>query len=426
MAIDDSARSKETTGAWIVHHGHKVAADMSGAAEFPALDTTAKAASLLSQLAASDEITIPQERAKALAKAAKLNPRTELPSLVDILKVRRLIDVSAGGDIVVLGLSTRGALQHTADIFAAENPTVEEQAAIGLAEISSSSPLLKKQVEEYIGDTYKMPGQRTADFLRRAEGIGFVDAEGRDADKLYFNGNLFRRGAVNKIKRVLDSLSSADQLRTSELNALLAAKGCVTVVKAAEVLGPALFDKLKAAGMYDVSVISNQAGDATFVTKPDAFHKFSDPLVDDAFDLAKALVAALTYGMTLSAPGRGRISMIGALLRKLIRGHEVGPATAIGEDYKVLEYRGVIQVTPERGMFKMRLLKKDIGEMALQVLTTGDATPASVLDKPLPGSMTAYSGPERSRTRFRQDQSEPSRRHTQDVLNALRTEGGIQ
>lgn len=425
MATNEESRKKETTGAWIVYHGQKVASDMNGPSEFAALDTAAKAASLLSQLAASEETTIPPERVKALAKAVKLNPRTELPSLLDILKGRRLIEVSMAGEVAVLGLSTRASLQHTSDIFLAENPSLEEQASIALAEQSSQAPLLRKEAEEFIGDTCRLPGNRTVDFLRRAENIGFIDAEGRGSDTLYFNGNLFRRAGVAKTKQVLSSLSGADTAKVSELNSILGAQGCVSVTKVTDVLGGPLFDKLKAAGMYDISVISNHEGDATFVTKPDAFHKFSDPLVDDAFDLAKALVAALTYGMTLSSAGRGRIFMIGALLRKLNRGEEVGPATAIGEDYKVLEYRSVIRVTRYRGMYKMKLLKKDVGEMALQVLTTGDITPGSVLDRPMPGSMTAYTGPENSRARFRRDQSEPSRRHTQDVLHALRTEGGV-
>ena len=41
---------KQTTGAWVVHHGRKVAADMRGAAEFSAIDLAAKSAGLLSRL----------------------------------------------------------------------------------------------------------------------------------------------------------------------------------------------------------------------------------------------------------------------------------------------------------------------------------------------------------------------------------------
>jgi hypothetical protein len=41
---------KETTGAWIVHHGRKIVLDVGAASEFPVLDETAKAAELLIRL----------------------------------------------------------------------------------------------------------------------------------------------------------------------------------------------------------------------------------------------------------------------------------------------------------------------------------------------------------------------------------------
>jgi hypothetical protein len=62
--------------------------------------------------------------------------------------------------------------------------------------------------------------------------------------------------------------------------------------------------------------------------------------------------------MTQSSPSRGRIAMIAVLLRRLIAGGQVGPATAIGEDYRVLETKGVIRVSKAQPYgFMMRLLK---------------------------------------------------------------------
>jgi hypothetical protein len=49
----------------------------------------------------------------------------------------------------------------------------------------------------------------------------------------------------------------------------------------------------------------------------------------------------------------------------LIGGRTVGPATAIGADYHVLEQSRVIQLFPAKnGMFNMKLLKKEVGELA--------------------------------------------------------------
>lgn len=261
--------------------------------------------------------------------------------------------------------------------------------------------------------------------MGRSETVGFVDAEGAGADRLYFNGNLFKRDGLIKTKKVLDSLLPNEVRLVTELDEKLGKQGCLALVEVERILSAPLLSKLRAAGMYDVNFVSNPAGEVGFVTRPSAFHKFNDPVTDDAFDLAKALVAALTYGITQSSSARGRIDMIDALLRKLIAGYPVGPATAIGEDYRVLETKGVIRVMKAKPYgFTMRLLKKDVGEMALNVLITGETAPGAALERPMPGSLSGYEGPEASRWRFRQKEQQPaSRRHTQDVLEALRTTG---
>lgn len=413
-------------GAWVVHHGQKTASTISGPAEFPALDAAGKAASLLSQLAATEQITVAKPKVDALAKAAGLNPKIEVPVLLNLLAKRRVIEISTSGDIAVLGVTSRATVQHAAEIFEDQEPTPEERASIVLAELTSEAPVPHAKTKEFVSDEFKLTGSRVQDLLERSETVGFVDAEGRDADKLYFNGNLFRRENLSKITRVLGSLSTAEQAKASELDNRLGRCGCLAVDEAERVLGTPLFEKLKAAGMYDVNHVANPSGEFGFVTRPAAFHKFNDPLVDDAFDLAKALVSALAYGMTQSPSGRGRIQMIDLLLRKLISGGSVGPATAIGEDYRVLETKGVIRVTRAQPYgFTMRLLKKDIGQMALKVLTTGETASTNTVDRPLPGRMTGYSGPEKTRSDFRRKQAAPSKRMTQDVLEALRTEGSF-
>ena len=419
--------SKEVKGAWVVHHGRKTAGTMGAGAQFPSLEAAGKAASLLSQFAASDQLVIAKTRVGGFAKAAGLNPKMELPPLLEMLRNRRVIDVGASGDIECLGLTSTATVQHACDLFEAEGPTVEERAAITLAEITSHSPLTHQTTHQKISDEFGIPCSSTTELLRVSETVGFIDAEGRGKDKLYFNGNLFRRDNIAKTKRVLDSLSSDDSAKVGELDARLERAGCVSVEDTEIVLGVPLFEKLRAAGMYDVNFVSNPSGEFGFVTKPAAFHKYSDPMSDDAFDLAKTLVSALTYGMTLSSAARGKITLIKALLKKMIIGLPVGPATAIGEDYRVLEMRGVVRVTPGAKFgFFMKLLKRDIGQMALSVLTTGEAASVNSLSNVLPGSMMGYIGPEKSRSDFRRKQLPLSRHMTEDVLQALRQEGGQQ
>lgn len=415
--------TKEHKGAWVVHHGQKVALDTYGASEYPAIDEAAKAATLLSRLGEAQQTTLPLETVQAVARAAGLNPRFELDGLLATLAKKRLIDRSAK-EVVVLGVTMRGAVAQAAELFDEASPNAYELAAIDLAEISSDAPVSRTTAEEFVSDTYKLASSNTKEFITKAEQIGFVDSEGDGADKLLFNGNLFRRGGIEKAAKVLSSLSSAEQAKMAEFNGKLQAAGCLEATAANSILGDELFSKLRAASVYDLNTVSNESGEHVFITAPSAFHKFVDPMVDDTFDMAKALVAALTFGMTRSPSTRGQITMLPALLSRLITGGTVGPAPAIGMDYRVLEERRVVQTFRSGSSFSMKLLKPEVGQLALQVLKSGDANATAMTA--LPGApMSGYSGPEASRVRVRKTQVARSKRQTLDVLQALRSGRGI-
>jgi hypothetical protein len=415
-----SRSDKETRGAWIIHHGRKIALDVKAPSEFPALDESAKAADLLIRLGQSDDATLSKNEVEAVAKAAGLNPRSELPHYLNLLASRRLLDKSATGEVQVLGLTSRAALVHASDMLDDANPTPQENAVIDLAEASSISPQDFEDAVELISDTRRMPNIRATDLIKRSIDIGFVDFEGDQDGGLLFNGNLFKRESISKSQKVLSSLSSAEQMKMAEFNELLARSGCMLAATADRVLGQQLFEKLKAAGVYELNTVSNEVGTHAFVTAPGAFHKYVNPMIDDTFDMAKALVSALTYGMHLRPASQGRIVNFDWILNALIEGRTVGPATAIGADYHVLEQSRVIQLFPAGGgMFRMKLLKTEIGELARVVLRRGDAN-AETIRTPIAAPMTGYIGPEPSRASVRRQQRKPSRNATRDILSALR------
>ena len=135
-----SAVDKQTRGAWIVHHGRKIAVDQQGAAEYSAIDVAAKAAGLLARLAESNQATLSKVQVEAVAKAGGLNPKTELGACREQLERRRLIDRASDGALSVLGISGRTALGHASDIFDDNAPEPIELAAIDLAELAPSAP----------------------------------------------------------------------------------------------------------------------------------------------------------------------------------------------------------------------------------------------------------------------------------------------
>ncbi len=410
----------KTIGAWLVHHTHKLAT-VQDTGQFGRIRLAGKCGILLSALSTSNDTSIDQKQVNALAQAASIDATFELGPVLDRLVEHHLVERHKNG-IEVIGLTTPVVLEHASDIFKSLDYTPEEVASIRLAEVCSATPHEKAELQELLSDKHKLTDRKAEELLQTSEEIGFTDAEDVDSTtRLYFNGNLFRSGEIKKVQAVLASLSSNDMTKVQEANELLRVCGCTTSTNLENILGSLLFKKLQSIGMYDVSVVSNATESIAFVTKPSAFSKYGS--ASDAFDNAKALIAAISYGINRSHPGRGRITMVDRLLRKLIAGSSVGPATAIGEDYKILELKHVIQVTREGHSYSMRLLKKEVGELALQVLTDGDASEQSLPSFP-GASVTQFRPPEEQRTLVRRRKKQLSGTQLSDVLLSLRSGRG--
>lgn len=418
---------KKTKGSWLIHHTNKLQG-VTNQTGYEKTFLAGKAGILLSAISSNNQVTVNNDRLTVLAKAANINTTFELPKLIEVLQQQQLID-TAGGGIAVLGVTTAKTLQHTSDIFDALAPGSTEVATIALAELASLEPVLAGQVAVELADSYHLGMAEIGQLMSDAEQIGFVDAEKLSpGETLLFNGNLFRRETTRKIKAVLDSLTSAEQSKLNELTETLKKQACVDTDFASKLLGEPLFKKVTAIGLFDISVVSNSTEDVGFLTLPSAFSKYSNSMVDDAFDLAKAFVSSITYGMTKSSYARGQIQMVDALLSALVRGESVGPVNAIAQDYKVLELKGVVEV--KTGTKKgrtgpmLRLLKTEVGELALQAIRQGDVSEHSLSSLPT-AAVTTFSGPEHNREKVRRAQTKVSPKATNDMLSILRTGGGI-
>lgn len=414
---------EKTKGAWIIHHARKLQSTLSQ--DFDAIAFAGKSGTLLSAISAERQLQIPQARLDALAKANHISPRTELPAIVAELTRQRLILPGAGA-VEVIGITGQGVLQSTSRIFNESNHDKHEDIVITVSDAASENPLTDRSAVEALSDEFKLSNRAVLDTLQLGCNIGFFDSEAiSSTEKLLFNGNLFRREDARKINGVLSSLDSGEASILNELNAKLQASGCLPLQNATDMLGQDLFDRLHSIGMFDVNVVGNDQGRNFFVTRPAAFSKFSDSIADDALDLAKALVASLTYGMTISSYYRGRIQMVSALMNKLIAGGTVGPATAIGNDYQALEFKGVVEVTAARGgMFNMKLLKPEVGRLALAVIQQGDITAEAVAN--LPGAkVTEYLGPEVTREVKRKNSTDAVKLKAKNLLQEIRT-GGLR
>jgi hypothetical protein len=417
----------KTQGAWLIHHASKLQTVVNASA-FENINIAGKAGMLLSALSTSKQLVLDHNKVNILAQEANINT-LEKNALLDILKKNELINIGDNG-IEILGLTTAATLEHTSKIFEKQNPKNIEIASIVLSEMISDAPYEKNEILSKISDTYQIKISNLKSFETNIEEMGLVDIEKIDNTKtLYFNGHLFKRGETQKIQKVLSTLIEEENTKLLEFNDLLTKKTCISTTEAEKILGKTLFSKLSSIGMYDINIVSNEQGEVGFLTKPSSFSKYSSSDVDDAFDLAKAFVSSLTYGMTKSSSSRGQITMIERLLNALIRGEEIGPVDAIGQDYRILELKHVVEIKQGsktnfngnlRTGWMMKLLKIDVCILALQAIKQGDISEQSL--EFLPGAaVSKYRGPEINRTIVRKKLNERTPKDTNDMIMALRT-----
>ena len=419
--------TKEQTGAWVIHHAQKLNS-IKEIPDYDAIKIAGKAGILLSAISASTEHTITSDKLKKLANASGITT-LEIDPLLDILEKSALIECSKNNsEINVLGVTSHSILSHTTEIFKNRNPSTSEEAVLVLAEESSIQPQKEHNISKYLSDTFKISGKDIAGLLIDSRNIGFVDSESIGSENLFFNGHLFRRDTISKTNAVLDSLNPSEAKKLNELNDMLEKEGCVIVERAESILGDSLYSKLISIGLFDASFISNEYGRIGFLTKPSAFQKYGNPIVDDAFDLAKIFISALTYGMTKSSHSRGKITHLPALLNKLISGKNIGPVDAISKDYQLLEQKGVVHVfigkNPDNGRqgYMMKLVKQEVGEIALSVLTKGSASEDFVLPSVMSNKPAShFEAPEQVRCFERKRTIDISPKATQELLRSLRT-----
>lgn len=415
---------KRTEGAWIIHHTKKIQ-DVTDAPDFGDIESAGKCGLFLSHLAASNqESVLSSDKVTAIQKATGIN-KLELKSIIKTLSDAKLIESTKGGDIAVLGITTSNVLIHTSDIFNSLNADPFQKASLEISNIISNSPKEEQLLKENISDRFKLDSTKTQNLFDQVEDVSFVDFELLGKKKIYFNGNLFKKDNIEKTSKVLDSLSSAESTKIIELDQILSTSGCITLDTAEKILGKILLSKLQSIGMYDFNEVSNDKHSKILLTRPSAFAKFGNPFEEDALDMAKAFIASLTYGMLLSHTSRGQIKshqMLIYTLKKLLRGESVGPCTAIGQDYQVLERSRVIQLEHIKyGMYNMRLLKYDIGELALGVLLHGDLAEQSTLDLNLnSSSVSGYTGPEKNRIKTRRKRDTSSNLNLGEILRTMR------
>jgi len=415
----------KTKGAWLLAQSKSIDS-YQGAGRLENIQYAGRAGRLYNLLRRNVQGSGDSQVAKqTLLDICQLNgiDRATRESAILTLKNQGRVDDSQSGAISVLGATTTAVLETTAAIFDECNPSAGEKAVIQLSEQIAERPASRKDIVESVSDLHKIGKQETESLIDICRATAILDqVEDRD-HKVLFNNNTFRGGQyARKAYFLMQSLTADEASKLKQVQDMLTAGGAIVDDDARKVLGDDLYGRVIGVGLFDRLEVSNNTEAVGYLASPVAFQKFGRPFEEDPIDDAKALLASLTYGMTRSSSSRGRIDYPIALLRKLIAGDEVGGAygaSAIGEDYKELEKRQVVQVSPAgRGRYRMSLLKKDVGELALTIIKGNLAATEVVL---MDGSSAkSFSGPGETRKRIREKQTVVDSRHMTSALDRLR------
>lgn len=422
---------KKTQGAWLLAQSKSLDGfSGAGAARFENISYSGKVGRLYNLLRRqSDEastFTISKQVVDNACQLSGIDKPTRQVGL-QILKDAGRIDVASDGSIAVLGATTQAVLEATVEIFDDQVPSADERAILDLSECVSGKPMKRAEAEELISDTHKIKKADTTSLVDLSKKTALIDEEGEAGSGILFNSHTFRDGKyAEKAHRVLEQLKADERSRLTEVQEKLSRCGALYDADVKEILGADLYKRLISVGLFDRMEVSNSTESVGYVASPNDFQKYGRPFEEDPIDDAKALIASLTYGQTRSNYTRGRITMPEALIQALVRGDELaaraGGIRAIGEDYRELEARQVVEVTQRSyGRYTMKLLKKDVGELALTIIRGGAAAQDAVLMDGSPAR--AFKGPHASRNEVRLRNDLGDKRFVHDALDRLRSGG---
>lgn len=368
---------------------------------------------------------VPASTVQEICRLNNIDRASRETGLAVLIRQSR-IEVSSTGDVAVLGATSTSVLESTVAIFEEANPSKEEEAVVDLSEKVAERPDTRASIEEYVSDNFQINKADTANLIDVCRKAAILDQAEDKGLAILFNNNTFRSGQyAAKAFKLIQGLTAGEHQSMVELQLRMQAKGAVLDIDAHNLLGIDLYRRVVAVGLFDRLEVSNSTESVGYLTSPDAFQKFGKPFEEDPVDDAKALLASLTYGMTRSDGKRGAITYPDALLRNLINGMEVGGNSgveAIGEDYRELERRQVVKVIPRgRDRFAMKLLKKDVGELARSMIKGNTVASQTLLLEGAPA--TKFNGPADNRRQVRQRNTLQDNRFVLDALDRLRSGG---
>jgi hypothetical protein len=382
MPVDPEAREQTRIGAWVTAV-YKAFAPYDQTApvfdQFEATIQAAKAGSLLSSIRSLGDVS--GEQFEVYRRLSRLKPReaetilTRFQNLSVLSIEKSLVDGEEKiHSVKSSAISRSSVFRAVGKLFALLEPSDQERATVEALELTLPVPVAKSSVLSHLGQRGypKKAAQSAIDQLIALELIGQT-AETLGGTPILYNPYAYASPAID-VPKILGALKSVPHEKALTLLEHIKTKPGVPIPDDTD---SGILNLLVKTGIIDNSAILARGGthQKEFATLPQVWGVFGadseDGLSKDLIDDSKLFLNSLRYGQFYSASSRGRIDDPWVLTDRLIRRGEVGPATAIGEDYPLPLARGIVSVVESRihpGRFHMQLRKTDVAEAVRDIL----------------------------------------------------------
>ena len=397
-------------GTWLVNSGKHLTRLRTSTPEldfFGATELSGKAGALLARLSADAQEVIPSAKVRIFARESGIT-RGELPTCLGQLRQAGKVDFTLDSngepnDVEVYSFSAEDALRTTASVYERLGPTDYERASLLSLDATFELPRFRTDLLETLtksGFTESVAAS-TIDFQ---EAFSLIQGHGDPKERVLYNEYAFASDP-SKIARAVRSLPEDARQVVQDVHHIVDASPGYELSFLLQKFPEHIIQLMEGVGLIDVVAVHSPHGGASFVTNPQARGiSLNMPILSvDVFHRSKVLLSCLRYGEIKSSYGRGHIDsseMLMNIVNKLNRGEWVGPCTAIGQDYQLLERDGVIVTRPaDRRMYYMQLRQKEVGLVVKQMLMLGRAAPelSSELQSLLAKQPTRYDIPEEHR-----------------------------
>ncbi|HJT30527.1 MAG TPA: hypothetical protein VJ783_00565 [Pirellulales bacterium] len=265
-------------------------------------------------------------------------------------------------------------LRATAELFDSQDPTEEEEYVLTLLNCAIRIPTLASDALNQLGSNSESPALTALDLAKGYKIVRVLDGHGIDEPLIYspliWGDNITKAGQAlthmdaNKRSLVLELV---DRVRRYQGLPQQAA-----VTWSTQQGEPDLVRLATGLGLLDRTEIHTKEGNRQpFLTTPHLYGELAAAHGRDVCDRVRLFLDSIRHGQHFGQWHTGRIRDPVVLLEKLLNNGEIGPCTAIGNDYVLVEKAGVVTVKPSRykaGQFVMELVQSDTVRLIRDIL----------------------------------------------------------